>query len=432
MAKMLIGSRIRERREAAGLRQSEVARRAGISASYLNLIEHNRRGIAGKVLLNIASVLDFEVSSLGDAAADELLRNLKIAAAGADPAVETERTEELIGRFPGWAGLIAGLGEKVRHLEHSVSALSDRLAHDPLLAESLHAMLSSVTAIHATSGILAQSEKMEQLQQRRFQNNIHQESARLSDLSRQLVGYFDRLSADQGKLSTPMDEVDAVLTAAGFYFPELERGDEAAVTRQMAAFDAAISNPARLILIAVLEQAAADIAALPLAEFVDAARVDGDSTAALAARFNCLQPTIYRRLAFLPPDTGLPGFGLIACDATGAVLLRKPLPGFTLPRYGAGCGLWPLYQAMSQPHVPMVALLQTTEARMFRAEAIASYLDPAAARTQPVLRSVMLFRSAAGGAASPGLQPVEVGPSCRICPRQACPARREPSIMADA
>ena len=46
--RQLTGGRIRERRIALGLRQAELAPRAGISASYLNLIEHNRRRIGGK------------------------------------------------------------------------------------------------------------------------------------------------------------------------------------------------------------------------------------------------------------------------------------------------------------------------------------------------------------------------------------------------
>ena len=50
------GTRIRERRMTLGLRQSEVALRAGISGSYLNLIEHNRRRIGGKLLLDLAVV----------------------------------------------------------------------------------------------------------------------------------------------------------------------------------------------------------------------------------------------------------------------------------------------------------------------------------------------------------------------------------------
>ena len=46
----LTGSRVRERRLALGMRQADLARDAGISASYLNLIEHNRRRVAGDVL----------------------------------------------------------------------------------------------------------------------------------------------------------------------------------------------------------------------------------------------------------------------------------------------------------------------------------------------------------------------------------------------
>ena len=56
----LTGSRIRERRIILGLKQAELARRAEISASYLNLIEHNRRRIGGKLLLDIAEILGVE------------------------------------------------------------------------------------------------------------------------------------------------------------------------------------------------------------------------------------------------------------------------------------------------------------------------------------------------------------------------------------
>ena len=58
MAKSLAGTRIRERRRMLGMRQGALAKAAGISASYLNLIEHNRRNAAGRVLLALAEALD--------------------------------------------------------------------------------------------------------------------------------------------------------------------------------------------------------------------------------------------------------------------------------------------------------------------------------------------------------------------------------------
>ena len=58
----LTGTRIRERRMLKGLRQAEVARMAGISGPYLNLIEHNRRRIGGALLNRIAEALDVPIS----------------------------------------------------------------------------------------------------------------------------------------------------------------------------------------------------------------------------------------------------------------------------------------------------------------------------------------------------------------------------------
>lgn len=47
--KALTGSRIREQRMALWMRQAELAARAGVSASHLNLIKHHRRRVLGSV-----------------------------------------------------------------------------------------------------------------------------------------------------------------------------------------------------------------------------------------------------------------------------------------------------------------------------------------------------------------------------------------------
>ena len=47
MLSAIIGTRIRQRRRELGLTQAELARRVEISAPYLNLIEWNKRRIAG-------------------------------------------------------------------------------------------------------------------------------------------------------------------------------------------------------------------------------------------------------------------------------------------------------------------------------------------------------------------------------------------------
>ena len=113
-------------------------------------------------------------------------------------------------------------------------------------------------------------------------------------------------------------------------------------------------------------------------------------------------------------------------------MLRKPLPGFALPRYGSACGLWPLYQAMTRPHAMVTASLETPEGRLFLGDALASYQAPGAFGGTQVVRSSMLFRTARREeveAVTPTI--TKVGLSCRICPRNNCAVRREPSIHTD-
>ncbi|MEM6666746.1 MAG: helix-turn-helix transcriptional regulator, partial [Pseudomonadota bacterium] len=60
----LTGTRIRARRLDVGLRQAALARACGVSPSYLNLIEHNRRRIGGKLLNLIAETLEIDAAAL--------------------------------------------------------------------------------------------------------------------------------------------------------------------------------------------------------------------------------------------------------------------------------------------------------------------------------------------------------------------------------
>jgi len=429
--RLLIGTRIRERRLALGLKQADVAAGATISPSYLNLIEHNRRGIAGGVLLRIAMVLDLDPSALTEGADSELVRRLE-ATAPPDGNVELDQVEDFVTRFPGWAAVLADLGDRVQQMRATVEGLSDRLTHDPFLSENLHEMLSSVTAIQATSGILAGPNRLEPLQQKRFQTNIHDEARRLSDLSQAMVRHFDRPPDDAAATSTPQDEMEAFLQRHDYHFAALEGDGRDAVEGLIKLKASDLSTAARTLLRGVLWQYADDAFAMPLAGFLEKARANRFQCVALARAFGVSLSAVFRRLAFLPPKTENADFGLVQCDASGAVLLRKSLPGFPLPRYGAACSLWPLYQALGQPHNACRSILQTGDDMRFLAEAHSHFLGDAGFDMPPVLRSTMLFRPLAQPFAStdetaaPSV--LAVGTSCRICPRAACVARREPPI----
>jgi len=78
----LTGTRLRERRLALGLRQADLAGQAGISPSYLNLIEHGRRKVTPEVLARLAAALGLEAKVLAEGAGQALAEDLRTAAAG--------------------------------------------------------------------------------------------------------------------------------------------------------------------------------------------------------------------------------------------------------------------------------------------------------------------------------------------------------------
>ena len=59
-----IGSRIRKERRLKGLSQSNLSKKLGISASYLNLIENGRRTITVPLLIKVGNELGLTLKDL--------------------------------------------------------------------------------------------------------------------------------------------------------------------------------------------------------------------------------------------------------------------------------------------------------------------------------------------------------------------------------
>lgn len=427
----LTGSRIRERRSIAGLRQAELAREVGISASYLNLIEHNRRRIGGKLLVDIAQVLGVEPSMLTEGAEAALIATLREAAADAAPvAAETDRADEFAGRFPGWAEVLAVAHRRIASLERTVETLSDRLTHDPHLAASLHEVLSTAAAIRSTASILAETGELETEWRDRFHRNLNEDSRRLADSSKALVGYLDESAGAEERRGAPQEEVEAFFAAHDHHFPELEAGEVSPDKLASQARDLT-SSAARSIGRLVLEQYAADARAIPLDTLRVAIDRVGLQPQALAAEFDTDLPTVFRRLAALPAGVLPTEAGLVVCDASGSILFRRAVEGFALPRFGASCPLWPLFVALNRPMVPIrrrVSQLGRSQAE-FDCYAIAHPVGAQGFDEDPLYHSTMLILPAAAQPDSPEAEVQPVGSTCRVCPRGGCAARREPSIL---
>ena len=419
----LAGSRIRQKRLDRGLRQADVAETVGISASYLNLIEHNRRRIGGKLLAEIARVLDVDPALLADGVDKELLNEMRNAAALLGVEVEVGQAEDLAARYPGWGSLFAAQSRRIAALEARAQALSDRVSFDPQLAEALHEVISSVTAIRSTASILVGPEALDADWQRRFHQNIHDDSVRLAKSSEALVAYLEAPEDSFDAKATVIEEVEAFLAVTGFHLAEIETGTDA----NTFASQAGLGKAAMARLEQIAAQYAQDAAMLPLTRLEAAIAAHGYDPSLLAHALHVPFAVVLRRLASLPKGGIHPPIGLAISDAAGVLLLLKTIPGFAMPRAGGACPLWPVFSAMGRPEQPVrldVTLPAQGGARL-RCYAIASAQMADGFDAPPVLQSTMIVLSDPD---DPAPLVKSVGVSCRICPRQDCPSRREPAM----
>jgi transcriptional regulator with XRE-family HTH domain len=415
----LSGTKLRDRRLAAGLRQAEVAARAGISPSYLNLIEHNRRKVTLDVMARLAEVLGIDRAALAEGKEAALVEDLRAAAARGGSGAEVDLVEDLVDRFPGWAAHLVALEARGLALERAVAALNDRMTHDPHLSASLHELLSSLSAVRATAAILAETPDLEPDWAARFHRNLHQDSERLAAGAEALVGFLDAgQGIDEQGIAAPQEEVEDWLRRRGWTMSDAELA--AGLTEEIAGL---ASTAARSLAATHVETARADAQVLPEADFAAALAATGPDPIALADHFATSPLVVMRRLA------GVAGLqaGLVICDASGTLTFRKPATGFALPRFGAACPLWPLYAALGRPMQPFEARVQMAgqSDRRHRVIAWGETRHPQGLRGPELREAAMLILP------DDGAGPVHrIGSSCRVCSRGDCPARREPSILS--
>ena len=96
MSRPLIGRTLRRLRQERGLTQQALASRLGISASYLNLIEHDQRTVTASLLIKLTETLQVDLTALSGVSERQLEVQLREVFAdpllGAESVPDTETT----------------------------------------------------------------------------------------------------------------------------------------------------------------------------------------------------------------------------------------------------------------------------------------------------------------------------------------------------
>src|SRR5579872_13993 len=128
-----LGPKIRALRRHQHFSQAELARRLGISPSYLNLIEHNRRPCPAELLIKLAELVPIDLKLMSAAndgrTADDLLEvfgdalfeNLEVL---------TDDVRDMAAAYPSAAQVVLRLYHAYRTSQESLQTLASRVLSD--------------------------------------------------------------------------------------------------------------------------------------------------------------------------------------------------------------------------------------------------------------------------------------------------------------
>ena len=127
---MNLGTKVRSIRRRERLTQSDLAAKLEISASYLNLIEHNQRPLPAHLLVKVAQILKVDLDSFADDDHGRLAADLQ--EAFGDPLFEehplTTSDMRELSEHPATARAVLALYQSYRSTVESTRALASTCA----------------------------------------------------------------------------------------------------------------------------------------------------------------------------------------------------------------------------------------------------------------------------------------------------------------
>lgn len=442
MSKTIIGKTIRRLRMEQGFSQQGLAQKLGISTSYLNLVEHDQRGVTASLLFKLTDILNVDLAALSGVQEREFEVGLR--EVFGDPMLGTEPVPEaeiqalaasapngvraILALHRAWAGAREDSGgitlpsgrkillpnEEVRDFFH------DHSNHFPTLetaAETISATLNAASL--GTSHALAERLRRDHGLVVRVQPlpgalRIFDAKARLLTLSESLPRESRGFQmAFQLALLECREPVEKLVK------------DAAPTSR----------DAGELLRIGLLNYIAGAIL-MPYEASLSTAHEVRYDVDAIAARFGVSYEQACHRLSTLQRNgaRGVPFF-FLRVDPAGNVSKRFSAAGFPFMRFGGTCPRWIVHSAFATPGLTRVQIAQLPDGQTFLCFARAITSRPAHWGEPPPVRVVAMgcdISHAAELVYADGIDittaAVGIGLSCRLCDRQDCRSRAFPPI----
>ena len=448
-----MGGRVRRLRRQQGLSQARLATELGISASYLNLIEHNRRNVTVPLLIKLAERFELELSDIADgdegrlnadlmeAFGDELFGDLDLTNADVRDLVTSNgpvarASLALHHRDRNMRDDAEVVGDQPRH-DATETPVSDRLPseqvsdflqaranHFPELEEAAERVnhdsaLSGEDTLQAMTTFLSNTFGVRVVDL----PDDDSRAVRRYDPDTRILGLSTMLRADSRNFQAAHQI--GLLAAERDIHALVDEGDFT-------------GEDARTLARIALANYFAGAVLMPYDAFHKAARTHRYDVELLQHRFGVSFEQACHRLTTLqrPRKRGVP-FHLLRADIAGNISKRFSLSGIHIPRHGGACPRWNVYTAFLQPGTINVQISQMPDGKSFFCiartvhKANGGYGQP---RSYLSIGLGCEMSDAAALVYADGInleRPehiVPIGVSCRTCPRMDCGQRAFPPV----
>ena len=447
--KTLLGQKIRRLRQDRGLTQQQMAGELGISASYLNLIEHDERPVTVSLLLKLGEKFGVDLNALTDDAERQLAAALSEVFADAglrEGGVDSNEIARLVGAAPRAARAIADLYRALRAARDDAQALNIDLsegrtrrvvlpteeARDFFEARRNHfpALETAAETLQPAGG----SELGRTLGDRLARH--HSVTVEVAPVE-SMAGAFRRFEPQSRRLS--LSEA-LPLASRNFHLAYqlglLEARD--AIGEIIRA--AKLSAPESEMLCRVgLVNYFAGAVLMPYAAFLAAAQAERYDIERLMNRFGVSFEQAAHRLSTLsrPGAAGIPLF-FARADIAGNVSKRFSAAGFHFSRYGGACPRFVVHEAFATPGLIRRQIARLPDGATFFCVA-RTVEKPGGGFHAPSGHMAVVLGCDIGRAAevvyADGLDlarpeaATEIGVGCRLCERADCRQRAFPPLQ---
>jgi predicted transcriptional regulator/transcriptional regulator with XRE-family HTH domain len=369
-----LGAKVRALRRRESMTQAQLAIRLGISASYLNLIEHNRRALSAPILIRLAEIFELDLKTLSEDQQGRLVADLM--EAFGDPIFEAHdvtnaEVKDLAASSPGASRAVITLYQAYRAAREAADTLTAKLSDGDLEGvDSSHLPTEEVSDFIQRHGnhFPALEDGAEALGREARIDREH--------LDTSLVRYLRELGVEV-RISRPQSMGGAVRR----YDPEakvlwlsevLRRGSrnfqlayqiglltQAAVLDRFAADPHLTSDSARALARVALASYFAAAVLMPYQPFLEAARQERYDIDLLGHRFRASFEQTCHRLTTLrrPGAEGVP-FHLVRVDIAGNISKRFSASGLRFARFAGACPRWNVFEAFTTPGLVRTQLSQ--------------------------------------------------------------------------